>query len=133
MVKSSLCQQPEDMRLDFCARVSGTGTRQHGGGQEASGQILWAELWGVLVCSTITAALSWCHPQPWAKGSLSHQLWDGLWVMPRDAQADQCCPRRLSPAPHMLTEQELGVLLFSCCHRLIREGKIICSPNVLGV
>lgn len=48
MVKSSLCQQPEGPGLNFPARVSGTGTRQREGGQEALGQILW----GVLGCST---------------------------------------------------------------------------------
>lgn len=73
MVKPSLCQQPEDIRLDFRARVSGTGIRQ----QEAPGQILWAELWGVLGCSTTTVTLSWCHSQPWQRDHQSSGMASG--------------------------------------------------------
>lgn len=108
MVKSSLCQQPEGPGLNFPARVSGTGTRQREGGQEALGQTLW----GVLGCSTTgTVTLSWCHPQPWGKGQMGpHSVTRALGWAPGDAQG---CPWRLRAAPHLPTEQEHNGVCFS--------------------
>lgn len=96
-------------------------------------QILQAELWGVLGCSTTeTVTPSWCHPQPWAKGQVGPlSATRALGWPPGDAKG---CPRRLSPAPHLLTEREQSWVCFfpvAATDSSEREKTII-SPNVLG-